>query len=66
MKRITVSIDVSDEDHDQVTAMLESCANRIIYNYPEISSVRWQDDSVAKAKIVAMHREINAPEEANA
>jgi hypothetical protein len=66
MKRITVSIDVSDENHDQVASMLESCAKRIIYNYPEISSVRWQDESVAKPKIVAMHREINAPEEANA
>lgn len=65
MKRITVSIDVSDEHHDQVAAMLESCAKRIIYNYPAIGSVRWLNDSVAKPKIVAMHCKTNAPSEAN-
>jgi hypothetical protein len=65
MKRITVSIDVLDEHHDQVAAMLESCANRIIYNYPAIGSIRWLNDNVAKPKIVAMHRETNPSEEAN-
>lgn len=65
MKRITVSIDVSDEHHDQVAAMLESCAKRIIYNYPAIGSVRWLDDSVATPKVVAMHRKTNTPEEAD-
>jgi hypothetical protein len=40
--------------------MLESCAKRIIYNYPEIGSVRWLDDSVARLKIVAMRREESA------
>ena len=66
MKRITVSIDVSDEHHDQVTAMLESCAQRIIYNYPAIGAVRWLNDSVAKPKIVAMHGRTSTPEEAQA
>ena len=66
MKRITVSIDVSDEHHDQVTAMLESCAQRIIYNSPAIGAVRWLNDSVAKPKIAAMHGRTSTPEEAHA
>jgi hypothetical protein len=65
MKRITVSIDVSDEHHDQVAAMLESCAKRIVYNYPSIGTVRWLNDSVVTPKIVAMHHKTNTAEEAN-
>jgi hypothetical protein len=60
MKRITVSIDVSDEHYDQGAEMLESCTKRIIYNYPEIGPVRWLDHSVARPKIVAMRREESA------
>lgn len=57
MKRITISIDVSDEHQDRVAEMLESCAKRIIYNYPKTGSVRWLDDSVGRPKIIAMRVE---------
>jgi hypothetical protein len=46
-----------DEHQDRVAEMLESCAKRIIYNYPKTGSVRWLDDSVGRPKIIAMRVE---------
>jgi hypothetical protein len=57
MKRITISIEVADEHHDRVAEMLESCAKRIRYNYPNTGSVRWLDDIVGRPKVVAMRSE---------
>jgi len=54
MKRVTVSLDVPDEDHEDVVDMLESCANRIAYNHPKIGTIRWLDDTVVRPKIVPM------------
>lgn len=45
MKRITISLDVTDEDHENVLRLVEGCANRIAYNHPRIGAIRWLDDS---------------------
>jgi hypothetical protein len=52
MKRITVSLDVPDEDHEDVVEMLKSCVNRIAYNHPKAGAIRWLDDVVLKPKLV--------------
>ena len=54
MKRITVSLDVLEEDHDAVVRLLQSCTNRITYNHPRISMIRWLEDNVAKPRLVSM------------
>jgi hypothetical protein len=54
MKRITISLDVPDEDHENVLRLLEGCANRIAYNHPRIGAIRWLDDSVVKPKLVPL------------
>ena len=54
MKRITISLDVPDEDHENVLRFLEGCANRIAYNHSRIAAVRWLDDSVVKPKLVPL------------
>jgi hypothetical protein len=54
MKRITVSLDVPDEDHEDVVEMLKSCVNRIAYNHPKAGAIRWLDDVVLKPKLVEL------------
>jgi hypothetical protein len=54
MKRITVSLDVLEEDHDAVVRLLQSCTNRITYNHPKIGMIRWLEDNVAKPRLVSM------------
>jgi hypothetical protein len=54
MKRITVSLDVPDEDHEDVVNMLESCVNRIAYNHPKANKISWLDDIVLKPKLVEL------------
>jgi hypothetical protein len=54
MKRITISLDVPDEDRENVLRLLEGCANRIAYNHPRIGTIRWLDDSVVKPKLLPL------------
>jgi hypothetical protein len=48
------SLDVPDEDHEDVVEMLKSCVNRIAYNHPKAGAIRWLDDVVLKPKLVEL------------
>jgi hypothetical protein len=63
MRRVTVSLDVPDEDHEDVVDMLERCANRIAYNHPKIGTIRWLDDTVVRPQIVPMHPDMSGSQE---
>jgi hypothetical protein len=54
MKRIMVSLDVLEEDYDEVVRLLQSCTNRITYNHPKIGMIRRLEDSVARPKLVPL------------
>jgi hypothetical protein len=64
MKRITISLDVSDEDHENVLRLLEGCANRIAYNHPRIGAIRWLDDSVVEPKLLPLRSNASRFEQA--
>jgi hypothetical protein len=63
MKRITVSLDVPDENHEDVVDMLVRYTKRIAYNFPKIGTIRWLDDTVVRPKIVPLHPQMSGSQE---
>ena len=53
MRRIVVTLDVGDEDHEAVAQFLESSTKRIVYNHPTVG-IRWSDLPVKPMLVVPL------------